>query len=77
MFGISWHSSGFWIAIALAFGLGYFAASLSWDAEAQPGNCPSAMSSDADNDVPPIVGMSNPSAADSSSSDSQTDQSAQ
>ncbi len=77
MFGISRPSSGFWIAIAIAFGLGYFAASLSWDAEAQPGNCPSAMSSDVDNDVPPIVGMTNPSADDSSSSDSQNGQSAQ
>ena len=78
MFGISRQSSGFWIAIAIAFGLGYFAASLSWDAEAQPGNCRSEISSDVDNDVPPIVGMSTPSDDSSSeSSDSQTEPAAQ
>ncbi len=70
MFGISRQSSGFWIAVAIAFGLGYFAASLSWDAEAQPGICRSA---DVDNDVPPIVGMGNPTADDGSPSDTPSD----
>jgi hypothetical protein len=77
MFGISRQSSGFWIAVAMAFALGYIAASLPWNAEAQTGNCRSAVSSDVDNDVPPIVGMGNQSADDSSTSESETQPSSQ
>lgn len=76
MFGIR-QSSGFWISVAVAFALGYFAASLSWDAEAQPGNCRSAVSSDVDNDVPPIVGMGNQLSDDNSPVDSQAEPSPQ
>jgi hypothetical protein len=77
MFGISRQSSGFWIAVATAFALGYLAALLPWNAEAQTGNCRSAVSSDVDNDVPPIVGMGNQSTDDIAPSDSETQQSSQ
>jgi hypothetical protein len=58
MFSIS-QRTWFGIAVFAAFGFGYLAASISWDAEAQTGSCRSAINSDVDNDVPPIVGMGN------------------